>query len=88
MRDDYHPALLFLRKYLFVLLVAIIILIFGFIKFRKTASGGRRFVILLITVAVLGIGWFLGWKVALYDYMQTYNAVSYTHLTLPTTPYV
>jgi len=80
MRDDYHPALLFLRKYLFVLLVAIVVLTFGFIKFRKTASTGKRFLILLVTFAVLGIGWFLGWKVALYDYMQTYNV--YKHLNL------
>jgi len=80
MRDDYHPALLFLRKYLFVLLVAIMVLIFGFIKFRKTAHGGKRFLILLGTFVIIGIGWFLGWKVALYDYMQTYNV--YKHLNL------
>ncbi len=73
MRDDYQPALLFLRKYLFILLVSVIILILAFIRFRKTASSGKRFLIFLGTAAFLGLGWFLGWNQGLYPFMQSYN---------------
>ena len=80
MRDDYQPALLFLRKYLFVLLVAILVLTFAFIKFRKTASGGKRFLIFLGTIAFLGLGWFMGWKQELYPFMQSYNIFKHLNL--------
>ena len=80
MRDDYQPALLFLRKYIFVLLVAVLVLVFALIKFRKTASSGKRFLIFLGTAAFLGLGWFLGWNQELYPFMQSYNV--YKHLDL------
>ena len=80
MRDDYQPALLFLRKYLFVLLVALVVIVFAFMKFRKTASGGRRFLIMLGTAAFLGLGWFLGWNQELYTFMQSYNVFKHLNL--------
>ena len=46
LRDDYQPALLFLRKYIFIILVSFAVLLFGLRSFRKSASTGKRFGIL------------------------------------------
>lgn len=80
MRDDYQPALLFLRKFIFVILVVLGLLLFAFVKFRKTASTGKRVLIFIGTAAFLGVGWFLGWNQELYPFMQSYNV--YKHLDL------
>ena len=80
LRDDYQPALLFLRKYIFVILVVVGLLLFAFIKFRKTASTGKRVLIFLGTALFLTLGWFLGWNQQLYPFMQSYNI--YKHLNL------
>lgn len=80
LRDDYQPALLFLRKFIFVLLVVVGVLLFAFFKFRKTASTGKRILIFLGTALFLTLGWFLGWNQQLYPFMQSYNV--YKHLNL------
>ncbi len=80
LRDDYQPALLFLRKYIFILLIVVLVLVFAFIKFRKTASGGKRVLIFVGVAAFMGLGWFLGWKQELYPFMQSYNV--FKHLDL------
>ena len=80
LRDDYQPALLFLRRYIFIILVVALVLVFAFIKFRKTASGGKRLLIFAAVAAFLGLGWFLGWKQELYPFMQSYNV--FKHLDL------
>jgi len=73
LRDDYQPALLFVRKYIFIILLCGLFLGFTLTKFRRAPSAGRRILI------ILGIGlffttlWFFGWKTELYSYMQTYN---------------
>ncbi len=75
LRDDYQPALLFVRKYIFVILLSIIVLVFGLRSFRKSASTGKRLGILGLLLVFFGILYVLGWykETKLYDYMKTYN---------------
>ncbi len=73
LRDDYQPALLFVRKYIFPILLCVLVLFFGLRKFRKTPSNGRRFVILAVMVVFFGILYVVGWHFKMYDYMRTYN---------------
>ena len=73
LRDDYQPALLFLRKYLFVILVGALFLILTLRQFRNAPNAGKRLLILLGIAAFFVTGWFFGWKLDLYQYMQTYN---------------
>ncbi|WP_201739393.1 hypothetical protein [Dokdonia sinensis] len=73
LRDDYQPALLFLRKYVFVILVSLLFLWLTLRKFRASAQTGRRILILAGIGAFFFTIWFLGWKTGLYQYMQTYN---------------
>jgi len=80
MRDDYQPVLLFLRKFVFVILVGALFLWFALSKFRAAVGAGKRVLILLGIVAFFGTLWFFGHKLALYQYMQTYNV--YNNLNL------
>lgn len=80
LRDDYQPALLFLRKYIFIILLGIGFLWFTLTKFRSAASSGKRILILVGIIAFFATIWFFGWKLNLYNYMQTYNV--YNNLNL------
>lgn len=80
LRDDYQPALLFLRKYVFVILLSLLFLWFVLSKFRATANTGKRILILVGIVLFFGTGWILGWKTGLYQYMQTYNVFNNLNL--------
>lgn len=80
LRDDYQPALLFLRKYVFIILLGIGFLWFTLTKFRSAASSGKRILILVGIVAFFATIWFFGWNLKLYNYMQTYNV--YNNLNL------
>jgi len=73
MRDDYQPALLFVRKYIFIILLSAIVLFFGLRKFRNTASSGNRVGILALLAIFFGILYAVGWHFKMYDYMKTYN---------------
>ena len=73
LRDDYQPVLLFLRKYVFIILVCCIVLFFGLRAFRKAASTGKRLGILFGLVVFFGLLYFVGWTQKMYDYMRTYN---------------
>lgn len=73
LRDDYQPALLFVRKYIFIMLLAIGFLWFTLAKFRSAASSGKRIMILAGIFAFFATLWFFGWNLNLYNYMQTYN---------------
>jgi hypothetical protein len=73
LRDDYQPALLFLRKYIFIILLGIGFLWLTLAKFRSSASSGGRILILVGIAAFFATLWFFGWKLNLYNYMQTYN---------------
>ncbi len=73
LRDDYQPGLLFLRKYIFVILVVGLILYFSVRSFRKSASTGKRLLILVGLLAFGGLLYLVGWNMGMYQYMQTYN---------------
>ncbi len=73
LRDDYQPALLFIRKFIFIIILCGLILFFGLRKFRKTVSTGRRIGILTVLIAVFGILYAAGWHFSMYDFMKTYN---------------
>lgn len=76
-RDDYQPVLLFLRKYIFIILLSVIVLFFGLRKFRKTASTGSRLGILGIMLVFFGLLYAVGWHFKMYDYMKTYNVFNH-----------
>ncbi|MDT0555812.1 hypothetical protein [Patiriisocius hiemis] len=80
LRDDYQPALLFLRKYIFIILIAGLFLGFTLSKFRSALNAGKRILILLGIGAFFVTLWFFGWKVQLYQYMQTYNVFNNLNL--------
>lgn len=73
LRDDYQPILLFLRKFIFIILICVLILFLGLQKFRKTASTGSRLGILGLLILFFGIFYIFGWHYGMYDYMKTYN---------------
>ncbi len=73
LRDDYQPALLFVRKYIFVILLSSLVLLLGLRKFRSSASSGKRIGILALLVIFFGILYAVGWHFKMYDYMKTYN---------------
>ncbi|MEY8869926.1 hypothetical protein AB9K24_10485 [Meridianimaribacter flavus] len=76
-RDDYQPVLLFLRKYIFIILLSVIVLFFGLRKFRKTASTSGRLGILGIMLVFFGLLYAVGWHFKMYDYMKTYNVFNH-----------
>ncbi len=80
LRDDYQPVLLFLRKFIFLIIIGGLFLWFAISKFRSALNGGRRILILLGIVAFFACAWFFGWQIGLYKYMQTYNV--YNNLNL------
>ncbi|WP_420574825.1 hypothetical protein [Kordia sp.] len=73
LRDDYQPFLLFLRKYLFILLLFILIIYFGIRSFRKAASALKKVFRGILTLASIALIYVMLWNVGMYDYMQTYN---------------
>ncbi|GAA4807958.1 hypothetical protein [Litoribaculum gwangyangense] len=77
LRDDYQPALLFVRKYIFVIILSVIVLFFGLRKFRSSASTIGRLGILGILLVFFGILYVVGWHFKMYDYMKTYNVFNH-----------
>jgi hypothetical protein len=77
LRDDYQPALLFVRKYIFIILLSAIVLFFGLRKFRNSASTGGRLSILALLIVFFGILYAVGWHFKMYDYMKTYNVFNH-----------
>lgn len=73
LRDDYQPFLLWIRKYIFVLLVIGLVLFFGLRSFRNSVGVGRRIGILVLLILFFGVLYFVGWYFKMYDYMKTYN---------------
>ena len=53
-RDDYQPGLLFLRKFIFIILLSLLVLFFGLRKFRNSASTGKRLGILALLLLFFG----------------------------------
>ncbi len=79
LRDEYQPVLLFLRRFFFIILLAGLFLWFALTKFRSALSAGRRILNLLGMAAFFVTLWFFGWKLNLYQYMQTYNVYNHLH---------
>lgn len=77
LRDDYQPFLLFLRKYIFIILVIGLVLFFGLRRFRNTASTGGRLAILGLLLLFIGLIYLVGWHFKMYDYMKTYNVFNH-----------
>lgn len=77
LRDDYQPALLFIRKYIFVILLSALVLFFGLRKFRKSTSTGGRLGILTLLLIFFGLLYVVGWHFKMYDYMKTYNVFNH-----------
>ena len=73
LRDDYQPFLLFIRKYIFLILVSAIVVYFGLRAFRNSASVGKRLLHLGLLIAYFGLLYVVGWHLKMYDYMKTYN---------------
>ncbi|MEP3836518.1 MAG: hypothetical protein ABJM36_02670 [Algibacter sp.] len=73
LRDDYQPALLFVRKFIFIILLSGIVLFLGLRKFRKSATTGGRLSILVVLLVFFGMLYVVGWHFKMYDYMKTYN---------------
>lgn len=73
LRDEYQPFLLFIRKFIFVILLCGSILFLLLKKFRKTPSSGKRVGILALLAVIFGIIYAIGWHFNMYDYMKTYN---------------
>ena len=73
LRDDYQPALLFVRKFIFVILLCGLIIFLGLRKFRKTPSTSKRLGILGLLIVFFGILYMAGWHFKMYDYMKAYN---------------
>lgn len=73
LRDDYQPALLFFRKYIFIILLGFTVLFFGLRKFRKSAKTGSRIGILFFLALFFGAIYYIGFHFKMYNYMQTYN---------------
>ncbi|WP_298496453.1 hypothetical protein [uncultured Algibacter sp.] len=77
LRDDYQPALLFVRKFIFIILLSGIVLFLGLRKFRKSATTGGRLGMLALLVIFFGILYVVGWHFKMYDYMKTYNVFNH-----------
>ena len=67
LRDDYQPALLFVRKFIFIILLCGLVLFLGLRKFRKSASTGSRLGILGLLVVFFGILYAVGWHFKMYE---------------------
>ena len=72
-RDDYQPALLFIRKYIFIIIVSLLVLVLGLRKFRKTAHTEGRLGVLALLILFFSVLYVFGWHYNMYDYMKTYN---------------
>ncbi|MFL0066714.1 hypothetical protein V2595_13870, partial [Tenacibaculum maritimum] len=75
--DDYQPLLLFFRKYIFMLLLSITVLILGIRNFRKTSNLGKRILILGGSIFFISFLYIVGWHFKMYDYMKTYNVFNH-----------
>lgn len=72
-RDDYQPALLFFRKYIFPVTLSLLVLIIGLIKFRNIESGGKRIFLLVSMIVFFAVLYIVGWQLKMYDYLKSYN---------------
>jgi len=74
-RDDYQPVLLFLRKYIFVVLIAILSVIVATWRFRQGDKPWKRVLIIVLTVL-----WFGSWYFLYPGYHFLHQYYIYSHL--------
>lgn len=72
-RDDYQPALLFFRKYIFPITLSLLVLFFGLMQFRRTEAGGKRIAILVGMIVFFMALYLVGWQFKMYEYVKSYN---------------
>lgn len=72
-RDDYQPALLFFRKYIFPITLSVLVLVTGLWQFRKAVSGSKRIGILVAMLVFFSALYLVGWQLKMYDYLKSYN---------------
>lgn len=73
LRDDYQPALLFIRKYIFIILLCFIVLFLGLRKFRKLASTRKRLGVLFGLTVFFSLLYYVGSHLNMYEYMKVYH---------------
>ncbi len=81
LRDDYQPALLFLRKYIFIILLSLAIFLISFRGLRKATSTGKKIGIFVFILLFFIALYFVGSKTGMYAYMQKYNIFKNLDLT-------
>ncbi|TXD51457.1 hypothetical protein [Polaribacter sp. IC063] len=74
LRDDYQPALLFFRKYIFIIFFCFLMLFLGVRSFRKSTGVIKKIGILFVLTLFFGALYFVGFYYNMYDYMKTYSA--------------
>jgi hypothetical protein len=73
LRDDYQPALLFVRKFIFIILLCLLVLTLGLRSFRKSSSLLNSVMTLLGLIVFFISIYVVGFKMEFYDYVKTYN---------------
>ncbi len=81
LRDDYQPALLFLRKYIFIILLSLVVFLLSFRGLRKATSTGKKIGIFVFMLLFFSALYFVGAKTGMYAYMQKYNIFKNLDLT-------
>lgn len=81
LRDDFQPYILFLRKYIFLILLSILVLIISIRKMRKSDSVGGKFTPIIVMALFFGLLYFIGSKTGMYAFMQKYNIYKNLDLT-------
>ena len=72
-RDNYQPALIFARKFIFIFLFLLIVLFLGLRGFIKSVGIFKKIGLLIFLSAFFGILYYVGFNLKFYDYMKTYN---------------
>jgi hypothetical protein len=81
LRDDYQPVLLFIRKYIFMLLIIFTVLYFAWKKIRKAKSNLKRLIIFGFVLLFFGVLYLVSAKTGMYAFMQKYNIYKNLDLT-------
>lgn len=76
LRDDYQPALLFVRKYIFIILLTIAVLFLGLRKFKNSSSTVGKLVMLAFLIVFFSALYIVGWQLKMYEYMKSYTVYS------------
>jgi hypothetical protein len=81
LRDDFQPYMLFLRKYIFIILLVLFVFVLSIWKIRKSDSSTGRIGIFVFMVLFFGLLYFVGAKTGMYAFMQKYNIYKNLDLT-------